>query len=219
MELDELKLAWQSLDRRLDRQETLQLRAYRDGQVDRLLADLRPLKRGQLIQLFTGIALTLLFAPFWVVHLHTPHLFVIGVLLHAYALMFIVMAARTLVEVNRVDPSAPVLAIQRQIAALHTWRLRESWWFGAVGCLMWVPLTLYVFTLLGADVYLASPGATLSFVVSGLVCLAIFLVLTLRVRRRSTRWARWMDDSAAGASVRRARARVDELARFDSERA
>jgi hypothetical protein len=216
MELDDLKLAWQDLDRRLDRQETWQRETHRRGQLDRMHDELKPLKRGQVVQWVSGVALALLFAPFWVRHRDTPHLFVVGLLLHAYALMFVVMAARTLVVAGRIDPAEPVLLIRRRIADLYAWRLREAWWFGVAGCLLWFPLTLYVFALMGADLYANGPYV-LANVVFSVLLLGVFLMLTRSLRRLPTRWSQWLEDSAVGASVRRARERIDELARFDGE--
>jgi hypothetical protein len=158
-----------------------------------------------------------LFAPFWVEHRHTLHLFVTGIMLHAYALMLILMAARNMHLVKSIDYATPVLAIQRQIARLYAWRLREAWWFGAVGCLIWVPFVLYVFALMGADLYVSQPMFVAINALCGLACLAVFLWLTMLLRRRSSRWARAMDNSAVGASVRRARLRLEELARFENE--
>lgn len=36
MELDEMKLAWKALDRRLDQQNALSLQLFRDGRMDKL---------------------------------------------------------------------------------------------------------------------------------------------------------------------------------------
>ena len=47
MELDDLKQAWLTIDRRLDQQDTLMQGLYRDGKLDTLRRRLRPLVRGQ----------------------------------------------------------------------------------------------------------------------------------------------------------------------------
>jgi hypothetical protein len=217
MELDELKLAWQALDRRLEQQAALDTHVFRRGQLDGMRSELRPLAWGQVIQLFAGATMALVFAPFWVAHRETLHLLMTGLLLHLYALMLIVSAARNLYLINRIDYAAPVLSIQRALAELRAWRLRETCVFGAIGCVIWVPFLLYVFALLGADLYLAQPAIVAIFIGCAVVCLALFGLIARAIRRRSIPWARNMEDSAAGRSVRRARERLEELARFEQD--
>ena len=64
MELDNLKHAWQTLDRRLEQQNTLQLKIFRDRKLDTLRRHLRPLARGQAAQILCGVALVLLSVAF-----------------------------------------------------------------------------------------------------------------------------------------------------------
>ena len=68
MELDEMKNAWLALDRRLERQETLNLATFRESRLDRLRTSLRPLLIGRIVQIVAGALLALVFAPFWVAH-------------------------------------------------------------------------------------------------------------------------------------------------------
>ena len=55
MELDDFKQAWQTLDRRLELQNTLQLQAHRERKFDSLRRKLRPLRWGQALQMIFGI--------------------------------------------------------------------------------------------------------------------------------------------------------------------
>ena len=56
MEADELKSAWQSLDRRLSQQNDIQLALLRDHKLERARGGLRPLIVGQVLQMLLGVA-------------------------------------------------------------------------------------------------------------------------------------------------------------------
>jgi hypothetical protein len=219
VELDEMKNAWLLLDRRLERQEALNLHAFREGRLDRLRKSLQPLQAGQIVQLVIGGLMALLFAPFWVEHLDTPHLVAVGVSLHVYALMFIVLGARDLYLIRRIDYSAPVVDIQRRLAGLRAWRIRVAPIFGAVGCLIWVPFMLWLFEVLfGVDVYASNPGVVYVLIASGLGCLGLFLLFLHWARQpRRERIAKYLEDSAAGRSIARAQRFLDEVTAFARE--
>lgn len=219
MELDEMKSAWLALDRRLERQEALNLNAFRDNRLDRLRATLRPLLIGQVIQIIAGVLLALLFAPFWVEHLDTPHLLLTGLALHAYALMFIVFAARDLYMIQRVDYSAPVLEIQRRLAELRAWRVRVAPVFGAVGCLIWVPFLLWLFEVaFDVDVYALHPEVVYVFIAAGLGFLGVMLLAMRWMRNpRRARFTQILEDSMAGRAIAKAQRFVDEVASFARE--
>jgi len=182
-------------------------------------ARLTPLHVGQWVQLLAGLAMAVLAASFWVQHRATPHLLVSGLLLHAYAVMWIVCAARELHLLHRIDPAAPVLAIQRRLAQLRAWRLLIAPWFGVTGCLIWIPFVLVVFkAAFGADIWRHAPGVVAIFVAVGVLCLATLLAFMRWVRQpQRARLARALDDGAVGRSVNRAQAELDEIARFEQE--
>jgi hypothetical protein len=218
MELDDFRQAWQSLDLRLEQQQGISLQLFKDGKLDKTRRGLRPLKLGQGVQILVGAMLMLLAAPFWVQHRDTPHLLIYGLLVHGYGLMSILFAARTLYLINRVDYAAPVLAIQKQLGELRAWCIRGSLWFGAVWCLFWIPLLLLFFYWLGADVWVGAPLVVYALIASGFACLGLACGL-LRWSRHSrrSRLAKYLEDSFAGFSIRRAQAHLDEVARFTKE--
>ncbi|HEY6986638.1 MAG TPA: hypothetical protein VH375_11190 [Rhodanobacteraceae bacterium] len=219
MELDEMKNAWLALDRRLERQEALNLRTFRETRLDRLRASLRPLLVGRIVQIVVGALFALTFAPFWVDHLGTPHLVVIGASLHAYALMMIIGGARDLYLIRRIDYSAPVLEIQRRVTELRAWLVRSAPVFGAVGCFIWVPFVLWLFEVLfGADVYERAPEVVYLFLSWGVVGLAVLLLVMRWVRHPGrTKWAQRFERSVAGSSVFKAQRFLDEIAAFARE--
>ncbi|HJT97174.1 MAG TPA: hypothetical protein VJ696_02580 [Rhodanobacteraceae bacterium] len=219
MELDEMKSAWLALDRRLERQEALNLFAFRESRLDRLRAALRPLLVGQIVQIVAGALLALVFAPFWIEHREVPHLFLVGLSLHAYALLFIVSGARDLYLIGRIDYAAPVLDIQRRLAELRAWRVRVAPVFGAIGCLVWVPFVLWLFVVLfGVDVYARNPGVVYVLLASGVACLLAMLAIMRWSRHpRRAHVARYLEDSVAGSGVGKAQRFLDEIAAFARE--
>jgi hypothetical protein len=218
IELDDLKAAWQTLNRSLERQHTLALHQFKEGKLARFRSGFRPLLVGQIIQLISGVILSFLAGSFWVDHIRVAHLMFYGISLHAYGLMFIVFAARDLFLISRLDYATPVLVLQKQIADLRAWHLRAAIWFGVAGCFIWIPLMLILFYKLGADVWVRNPGVVGWFVLSGFVCLGILYGIVRWSRRpgRET-FAKSLENSSAGRSVNRAQAMLDEIARFEQE--
>jgi hypothetical protein len=216
MELDEMKAAWAALDRRLAREEALTLIAFREGRLDRLRAMLRPLVTARIVQIAIGALMALAVAPFWLEHLATPHFAVIGASLHLYAIMMIVGGARDLFMIRRIDYAAPVVDIQLRLAELRAWLLKSAPVFGAVGCFIWIPFTLWAFeVLLGADLWAHAPEVVWIFAGWGVVALLV-LVVALRVARHPGRakWAERIERGLIGGRLSKAQRFLDEIAAF-----
>ncbi|MGH8094949.1 MAG: hypothetical protein ACREIF_16000 [Chthoniobacterales bacterium] len=217
-ELDDLKSVWQSLNRNLERQNALALHQLREKKLTSFRSAFRSLRIGQVVQLIGGALLSVFAGSFWVNHLGVAHLMIYGISLHAYGVMLIVFAARDLYLIQRLDFAAPVLALQKQIADLRTWHLRAGWWFGAAGCFIWIPLLFVIFYRLGADVWVRNPDVVGWNVLSGFVCLGIFHGIVRWSRRPGKdRFARNLEESAAGHSVKRAQSLLEEIAQFERE--
>src|SRR5579872_1609075 len=200
MELDEMKQAWQTLNRRLEEQQALNLQLFRDGKLDKAHRRLRPLRWGQRLQILGGALLMLWAGSFWVDHLDNPHYVVYGLILHLYGLLLVLTAARNLYLQSQLDYSAPVLEIQRRLAALRVWRLKEAVIYGVTGCFMWVPLLFMLFALSGADVWANSPAVVWGNLAAGLGCLALFYGLIAWSRRPG--WGR-LRAALEGSSIGR----------------
>lgn len=218
LELDDLKQTLRTLDRKLERQHTLNREIFKQGRVKQMQSGLGGLRFGQVLQLIAGGALSLVSANFWVAHLHVPHLLLCGALLHLYGISMVVFAAYDLVLIAGIDYAAPVLEIQRKLAALRRWHLRASIWFTVSGCCMWTPLTLMAFYALGADLWLNAPAVVWSFIASNFACLGVAWGLVRRSRRPGmVRLARLVERSAVGSALLRAEAVLDEIERFGQE--
>lgn len=216
MELDDIKTTWQSLNRQLEKHNTLNLQLLRDNRSEKMKRAFRWAVTGQSLQLFFGVLLTCVFAPFWIQHRDSLHLVVYGLTMHAYGLSMILFAARDLALIAAIDYSAPVLAIQKQLSALRRQRQIAAQWFAIAGCLMWVPLTLIVFYWLGADLWIHAPQVVFWLIASGLASIAVLgLIVWLARRPGFARLRRAIDESIAGKSLLQAQAALDEIARFE----
>ena len=219
MELEELRIAWQELDHRLGRQRTWSIQALRLGKLDQARRGLQPLWWGQSAQIVAGVGLILLFARIWLAHMHTAHLMVPALLMYAYGLMLVLLAARTLSLVGRIDYAAPVLQIQRRLSELHEWRSRVEWpLLGISGCFMWIPLMLALFNVQGVDLWRLHRELVYWNVASGCACLGLVYGIVRWVRSRKSERARLaLEDSRVGRGVRKARETLDEISRFEQE--
>lgn len=214
MELDEMKLAWQTLDHRLEQQHALNFQLLRDGKLDKARRGLRPLVWGQAIQLTIGVLITFWAGAFWATHWHVMHLLICGLLVHLYGILLIVFAARVLYLIQRMDYAAPVLVIQRQLADLRSWRVRvEAPVFGVLGCFIWIPVTWMSLAWYGIDLW--SLRFMLWAIASSLVGLAAVVLVVWLMRRAGM--ARKIEDSAAGRSLQKAEAMLVDIARFEQE--
>lgn len=217
MELDDFKQAWQGLDTRLGKQESLQREMFRDRKLEKARRGLRPLAWGQGVQLAIGAIFALWGGSFWVDHRQVTHLLVCGLLVHVCGLLFIASAARVLYLIQRIDYAAPVLEIQRRLADLRLWRLRvEAPANAVIACFIWIPVLWMNLAEYGFDVWQYDDGRFLLWsLLSGVVGLVLVVLVVWLMRRLG--YARALEDSAVGQSVRKAEAALGEITRFEQE--
>jgi hypothetical protein len=217
-ELDDLKQAWQTLHGTLEREHAFTLHQFRESKRASFREGFRPLVAGQITQIIFGLGLALVCGSFWFDHRYVAHLLITGLLLHAYGLMMIVFAVRDLVLIHRVDHSAPVLVIQKQIAELRAWHLQAGWWFAVTGCFMWTPLLLMVFYASGLDLWLHKPQMVCWFILSSFLCLAVCYGLVRWSRRPGQeKLAHKLHESSVGRAIARVESELDDLERFKQE--
>lgn len=217
MELDDMKLAWQTLDRRLDTQAALNLQMYRDGRLDKTRSGLRPLVWGQAIQMLIGACVAIWAGGFWTAHTDVPHLLIAGLLVHLYGIGMIAFGAVMQALIARIDYAAPVVTIQRQIAQLRKVYIRGGMLIGLPWWLFWMPFMMVFFMwAFGADIYANAPSVIMIGTAVGVVGLFLTWLLRRWAARRPNILKR-LDDSAAGRSIKRAQSYLDEIARFEKE--
>lgn len=223
MEPDDLKLAWQALSRRLERHDALQTHVLLEQRKQKALTSLRPLFWGQVVQTLFGIPFIVLAALLWIRGGPSADglpwtTIVAGIVVQLYGIATIAMAGQTLRRIGEIDYAQPIIDIQKRLATVRRTYLVNGmlaglpWWF------MWVPLLMVLAGLGGTDLYVRAPG----MVWIGLGVGAAGLLGTAWLHRWSRnptrpRLAKFMDDSVTGASLRRAQAQIDEIARFEAE--
>lgn len=223
MELDEMKLAWALLDRRVARQSALQATAYRESRLDRLRHGLRPLLWGQSVQIAFGIFFLLFGTDFWATHMDTWHTVVWGASVQLFGILMIASAGQVLHLVQKIDYALPVVEIQRRLAQLRRWRVKvEAPVFSVAGAVIWIPLMLILIQrdwdhlgARGPDFWARFPYLLPHFLLSAVVSLALVFA-TYWILRRCGRLP-WLHDNFVGSAVRKAEAALDELARFENE--
>ena len=215
--LDDLKVAWNELSQKLERQNALALHQFKENKLARFRSGLRPLVLGQIIQLIIGIGITAFSATYWVTHLSRPPLLICGLLLQAYGIMFIAFAARDLLLIRRIDYASPVVEIQKQLAELRGWHLRAAAWHGLTGSVVWLPVMILLLHGLGADEsWISQPQKMIWLISSIAICLGLNYAL-MRLSRSPGRCGRALQKSWIGSAVNRAQAALDEIEEFERE--
>lgn len=217
MELDDMKAAWQTLNQRLETQTALNLHMLRDGKLDKLRQGLRPLVWGQALQIVIGALVALWGGSFWFDHRAVLHLLIVGMAVHAAGISMIVMGAVIESHIARIDYSAPVLTIQRQLAQLRNVYVYGGLAVGLPWWLLWVPFLLMAFkSVFGADLYANAPMMVWINLAAGIVgMLATWAFLRWAGKRQ--RLAKRLEDGAAGHGINKAQACLDEIAQFEQE--
>ena len=227
MELDDLKSAWQALDRRLERDHTLNLQRFREDRFDRIRRGLRPMRAAQIARIAFAVALMIFAAPAWVAHWQEPVLLFCGLILHAYGFALCVTGSRVLWLIGAIDYAAPVLAIQQRFAQLRTFYLRTSFWLGNAWWVLWAPLlVLWLFWMEEAhpffsnaitdSIYRQMRPQLAVFTAFGCAGLLAFAGLYRLLRRRNPDGVRRFEDQSSRGIANANRA-LDEIARFASE--
>jgi hypothetical protein len=219
MELDELKQAWQSLDRQLQQQKRISLELLTETRMRKAKAGLRWLQALAVGQIAVGLAVTIFCASFWSSHMREPALLLSGIVLHAYGVAMIIAGAMEMLLLVRTDYAAQIVTIQKYLTLLRQWRIRTKRWFGLAQWILWVPVSLVMLEyLIGFDLWAHSPAVVGGFLAAGIAGLLFTLWLMFwspRALRR--RVGDYLDDNSTGSLLRRAQATLDEIASFERD--
>ncbi len=218
MELDDLKTTWRSLDARLERQNRLAWENLKDRRLEKARSGLRPLFWGQVLQILIGIPVIGLGIVIWSRHPDVASLVAAGLILHAYGVLMIMFAGRTLWHISRIDYAAPVVAIQRQLAELRRAYAVSGMVVGLSWWLMWMPFLMALVGLVGVDVFARAPLVIYSGTAIGITGLLLTWWFHRWARDPSRpRLAKFMEDSMTGRSLLKAQAVLDDVKRFEEE--
>ena len=216
--LDEFREAWKRLDRAFAAQQALAFQVFREGRIRSLRRRLWPLYGGQIVQMILGAATIGAGVWGWTTYSSLPQLVVAGAILHVYGVALVIAAARTFWFLSRIDYAAPVVSIQRQLADLGAWHGRANLWLGLAWWFLWMPCLMVGAAAAGVDVWRHAP---LMFALGSVIGVVGLLWMTGAWRLAGGLGGRWRpalsEDAIAGASLRRARAVLGEIRRFEGE--
>lgn len=217
MELDDLKQTLADLDRKTTHARSLSVGALKERELDRTRASLRPVLWEHVGQIALGALITLAVGPFWWNHRAEPGLLVSGLVLHAYAVLMIVLGSRVIAHIQTLRLDAPVLQIQKALASLRRSYVMTGFVVGMPWWLLWIPLASVVF---GFDPVV---DVSRAWLVTNLLVGVLGILGTLWFFRHL--WAesadserrRGVEESVAGKSFKNAQGFLDEIARFERE--
>ena len=219
MELDELKQAWARMEVRQEGMEAMLRQDFRDRRMETSRASLRRTLWWLGLEVVGWIVFVVWVASFWVAHRYTPHLLVMGLVLHVYGIGAIWSCATQLFLLARICLfDAPVLVLQRWLAQLRRFRVYSTLALGLPWWCLWllVPLVA-VADLAGVDLYAAGALWIWANMAVGLVGIGISVWLARRFAKRPirSRFLQRIVDDMSGRNLISASRQLDEIARFE----
>lgn len=225
MEIDELKQAWQTLDRRLQQQNAMQFQLLREKRIDRMKSSLRPLLWGQIVQILFGVWMILIGVDVWASHNDVLHLLIAGIVMHVYGVATVIAGGVVCNGIAGVDHAAPVLELQRRLARLRRNYVISGMCVGLPWWVMWVPFIMTLaMSATGIDIYaVANASSPLANWLNISVAVGVLGLFGTWVFHRWSRnpsraaFAKKFDDSLVGGSLLKAQAELDSLKAYTEE--
>lgn len=175
--------------------------------MDRVERSLRPLFRGQLVQVLIGIAIILLGVRCWALNMQVPHRVVCGAILHVYGVLVIAQALLVCTRIRRIDYSKSVAEIRGKLDSLQAAYLRAGVLVGFVWWLMWIPVTV----ALGLDDVVLYANSLVVSLVVGIVGFIASVWLYWRALKSKTTSAESWRRKLSGESIAAAYLALDEI--------
>ena len=221
MELADLKQKWAEQDAKLEKSLRLNARLVRESGMTRVGRALAPLSWGIAIEGILNVAVVLWLGSFLGDHIGQPRLAAPAALLLVCAIAILNTGIRQWAVLRTIDYGAPVLAIQKRLAALRVSRIRATKWIFLLSPLLWLPILIVGFdALTGVDPSTFLYGWWLA---GNLLFGVVFLLGMLWLAKRfGGRWQRFpavqhVMDAIAGRSLTAASRALEEVERFEQE--
>ncbi|HXS73353.1 MAG TPA: hypothetical protein VN725_04860 [Rhodanobacteraceae bacterium] len=219
MELDEMKLAWQQMNRKLDALQTMNANLGAERKAGRARRTM--LRARALIWSETIIAgLTLLALGGFIWDQTAMRFMVPALILYPVAIAVFASGIRQLMLASRIDFSEPVLEIQRQLESLRGLRLRTTQMEFLWMLLLWVPVAIVIARCVGVDLYAAMGAPWMAWNVAlGVAAVPCLLWLARRFAPAFNRSSigRTLIDQLTGQGLAATREQVAAIARFERE--
>ncbi len=174
--------------------------------MDRVKSSLRPLLRGQFIQIAIGVLLILLGAQCWARNTSVPHRLICGLIVHVYGVVVIAQGAMVCTKIRRIDFSKPVEEIRSKLAGVRTAYLRAGVVIGFIWWLMWLPVCVTI----GFDAVMYPSCLYVSLVI-GVVGFVVSLWLYWRALRSGDSKSEAWRSKFSGESIANAYLALDEI--------
>ena len=175
--------------------------------MERVENSLRPLFRGQVLQILMGIALVVLGAQCWARNTEIAHRVVCGVILHVYRVLVFAQAILVCTRIRRIDYSKSVVEIRSKLDSLQASYLRAGVLIGFVWWLMWIPVAV----ALGFDDVVLYTYSLVPSLVVGIVGFVVSVWLYLRVLRSKDPSADTWRRKLSGESIAAAYLALEEI--------
>lgn len=220
MELDELKVTWQHLNKQLQQQNQLNKELLRDRKLDKTRKTLRPLYWGNIAQILLGIVSIIFAVAVWRKNLDTTAIFICGLIVHVYGITLIATAGEVIHRLTKLDYSAPVLNIQKQLLRIERAYTTRGWLVGLPWWLLWIPYSFGFAGLAGINLYAQAQGSgwfAWSVTVGVIGMIATWLWYRWARSPNRPERAKRVNQTIVGTSLTRAKQFVQELQRFEKE--
>lgn len=172
--------------------------------MDRVEQSLRPLFRGQLLQLLIGVALIVLGAQCWARNTQISHR-LSGGILHVYGIIVISQSILVCTRIGRIDYSKSVAEIRSKLDSLRSGHSRAGIIIGFVWWLMWIPVAVAI----GFDIVL-HPNSLIVSLAVGIVGFVASVWLYWRAKSSDTS-AESQRRKLSGKSISAAYLALDEI--------
>lgn len=175
--------------------------------MERVEKSLRPLFRGQLLQILIGVALILLGAQCWARNTHIWHRVVNGVIVHVYGVIVISQGALVCTRIRQIDYSKSVDDIRGKLDGVRSGYLRAGIVIGFAWWLMWIPVCV----AFGIDAVVLYPNSLFVSLLVGVVGLVVSVWLYWRALRSGSPGSLSWRKRFSGESLAAADLALDEI--------
>ena len=213
MDIDELKSAWQTLDRHVQQQSTLNLHLFLERKLDKARSGLRRLYWGKIVQILFGDALIYFGIMAAIGHRDVPPLLACSLFMLAYGLLTVVFGGVSLGRIAGIDYTAPVAEISKRVDTLRRTHVLANWCLGLPWWFLWIAIfVLEMKANVGVDLFVAAPA----FIgITGAIGVVGFAATVWYFRRRNTRLSAMANDPDTPRGLRDAQAALDDISRLE----